>query len=335
MSYSKSLWLVLLLSTYFSEPIHATVTTIAVSGDAATGVAGGLFDTFEAGVINNSGTIAFPAQLQTGVGGVVSGDANGIWSFDQGSISLLARQGSGNVPGVAGASYDLFRDLSVSNAGDVFVRGSLETGSGGVDASNREGIWRFSGSDSLVVRTGDSAAPGVTNGVFDFLPNSLHVSDIGQIAVDASLATTGGVTSDDDGGIWTYDALGGTLLARENTTVAADLSSIFNNFVGPTINDDQQIAFRASLVQGGGINSTNFIGIWKYSPLGGNVIARQGAGAVPGVASTDFTELSDPVINGIDQLAFYSELTHAGSISSTNDKGIWLYTGTTGERRHW
>lgn len=335
MQYPIRWFLVLVLATSSTVCLRATTTTIVVTGDSATGVTGGLFETVAPAALGNSGKIVFRAELQTGAGGVLPGDANGVWSYDQGSLSLIARQGVGNVPGVASANFDLFRSIAIGDNGDVFVRGSLESGVGGVDSTNREGIWKYAGGNSVVVRTGDTPVPGVPGAVFDLLPSIVQVSGTGQIAIDASMAAGGGVTSLTDGGVWTFDALGGTLWTREGTTNAPGFSSIFNNFISPRVNDDQQIAFRATLEINGGINMSNDLAIWKYSPLGGTVIAREGSDAVPGIASADFDVFSDPLLNGNDQLAFYSTLVHGGSINSANDEGVWLYTGTTGALRHW
>jgi hypothetical protein len=139
------------------------------------------------------------------------------------------------------------------------------------------------------------------------------------------------VSSNNDHGLWRYDATGGTLVARESVTASPGIGgTTFKNFLIPHVNENHQLAFVATVNQFGDINSSNELGIWKYSDSGGELIARRGVGIVPGIGSTTFDILGAPIINSAGQVAFTSTLKIGGLINPSNDAGIWRYSGTTG-----
>ncbi len=308
------------------------VATIALTGDDASGISGAKFGALHAGPVNNSGAVAFTAQLQDGVGGVGTGDDEGVWQFDGSTATLLAREGLGSVPGVAaGGSFHTFHDVAIDATAGVTIRAELAEGLGGVNSGNKVGLWRFTGGvGSLVSRTGVDNVPGVTGASFGKLP-TLRLGSDGLLVFDATLKLGGGVSTSNDSGLWRYDTVGGTLVARESITSSPGVGgTTFKNIRAPNVNDNRQFVFAASLTQIGSVTALNDFGIWKFSDAGGELIARKGVGNVPGVSSTNFDALGDPTINAAGQVAFTSTMTNGGSINPSNDAGVWLYSGTTG-----
>ena len=109
----------LLLLVAFYAPATAMVTTIALTDGDASGISGGKFGVLSAGSVNEIGEIVFSAQLQQGFGGVDPNNDTGIWLFDGSAITLLAREGAGNVPGTAGGSFSAFHAWGIDDAGSV------------------------------------------------------------------------------------------------------------------------------------------------------------------------------------------------------------------------
>ena len=308
-----------------------SVTTIALTGNDAWGVAGGKFGVFHAGPVNDLGEIVFTAQLQEGYGGVGAGDDEGIWQIDGTTATLLAREGAGNVPGVAGGSFFTFQDLAIDSTGGVAVRAALAEGLGGVDSDNKDGLWRFTaGIGSLVARTGAGSVPGVAGASFGSLP-TLRLGRDGLLVHDAKLKFGNGVNNSNDSGLWRHDLAAGALVARESNTSSPGVSGgTFKLLLPPRVNDNRQFVLQATLNQMGSVSPSNDFGIWRFSDAGGELIARKGVGDVPGIGSTSFSELGEPTINGAGQVAFASTLTNGGAVNPSNDAGVWLYTGTTG-----
>ena len=144
-------------------------------------------------LLSDSGLALVKAQLATGPGGVAADNDLGLWAFDGVESSLVARTGSGGVPGIAGASFFNFDTLSVNAQGLAAVKASLQLG-GDVTPNNDEGLWLLghSGSGILVAREGDPLA-GHTIAELSFFGNSggndgRHpgLNDRGQLAFQAN-----------------------------------------------------------------------------------------------------------------------------------------------------
>lgn len=308
--------------------VHAVTTTLFVTGDDASGISGAVFKSFEPGSIDQSGRVAFRAQLQPGSGGVTANDDQGIWLSSLGGDTLVARTGSGGVPDASGADFLQLQDYGIGSTGDVFVRGSLAH-SVGVSSSNDQGIWRFtSGVDTTVVRTGVTTAPGVLT-TYSEIPQTLRLAGEGQTAFSGELVPVGDVNNTNNEGIWSFGSLGDLEVARNNTILAPGVNASFNNFSSEVVlNESQQVAFRALLEVAGSVTASSRVGIWRYTGSSGELIAREGVGNVPGIESTSYTGLGEPSINGAGQISFAASLTHYGSIGATNDTGLWLYSGS-------
>lgn len=282
--------------------------------------------------MNSSGQLVFTGQLQEGFGGVSLGDDQGVWSADGATGTLLAREGSGNVPGVAGGNFHALLGTAVDDTGSVVLRAEL-TQEGSIDSTNCQGLWRFvDGVGSLVARTNSGNVPGVTGGSFESLSTTLPLGGDGLLVHYAKLRYDPPITTSNDAGLWRQELTGGgSLLVREMTVPAPGVGGgTFLDFLPPRVNDNRQIVFLAALKRIGDIDLLNDAGIWRYSDSGGELIAREGVGNVPGVSSTTFSAFSEPTINAAGQVSFSATMNHSGGVDSSNDAGIWLSTGTTG-----
>ncbi len=233
-------------------------TLVARKGSQAPGTPGGVvFDAFWHPAINNAGQIAFRAILLTGSGGVDDTNDMGLWS----GSTLVAREGS-QAPGTpTGAAFEIFRNNPVlNNAGQVAFRASLRRGSGGVDLTNNNGIWRDS---TLVAREG-SQAPGTPSGVVFNSFDDPMLNDGGQVAFNATLR--GGVDDTNDRGLWIHGPNGDALLiAREGDDLAGRTISTVKMFSPGSnshrhsLNDFSQAVYRAEF-------TNNDIGFFLFTP---------------------------------------------------------------------
>ncbi len=290
-------------------------TLVAREGSQAPGTpTGSVFDDHpHSFVLNDEGQTLYDADLRIGSGGVDSTNNNGYW-LDQ---ALIARKGSqaGDLP--SGVVFDFLGSLPVlNNMGQAAYSASLRTGSGGVDLTNNDGIWR----DNTLIAREDSQAPALPSGaVFSFFGPPV-LNNAGQVAFTADLkAFQGGVDSTNDSGIWRDNLL----IAREGDQAGgAPTGAVFDRFDrAVAINDSGQIAYGANLdINQGGVDPTNDAGIWRDKTL----IVREGeqAGGTPTGAVFEF--FRDLVLNNAGQIAYQAQLQMGlGGVAQTNNVGIW------------
>ena len=143
--------------------------------------------------------------------------------------SSLGDTVTGNgAPGTDGTTnignFDILRrGAFFAENSDLVFPGSLAlgTGSPGVTLDNSQGIWKGTGSGlSLIARTG-TVVPDIGGAVFDYLPIVPAITDEGEVTILASLRIgIGGVTVNDDTGIWSEVGGGGlSLVLREGDAV--------------------------------------------------------------------------------------------------------------------
>ena len=265
----------------FSSPTQAAISTLAVSGDNATGIAGAKFDSFSLGSLNSSGQGVFLAHLQDAGGGISTANDQVVYVFTGGSLSPLAREGSGGVPDVAGANYASFVDMAMADTGDVLLRGALSQGVGGVSAANDQGLWRYSsGGNATVARTGADDAPGVAGEQFGSIPNVIRTTENGDVAFAGQLALGGTVTTLNNAGLWFYQGSMGTLLAREAISPVPGIpNTAFFALGKPSINDNSQAVAKATLKVDGNVTLENYNGVWHIRAL--RVSCLFGRGILP------------------------------------------------------
>lgn len=315
----------LLLSLLISAAsTRAAISPVAMTGGTLADLPGTTYANFGEARMNSTGKITFAANLQLGVGGVSAASEKVLVLFD-GTVDLLAQSGSGNVAGVAGASYALFQQYTLDDQGTVLVRATLMQG-GSITPDNGLGYWRFSteGVSELVLRAGTSAVPGITGTTFSGLGGVVDSSNNNAFVFGGRVTGGAGINSNNDNGIWHYQGNTGALVARESTSAPGIPGGIFANPFNAVVNDSGQIAFRGMAQDGAGITMSNRAAIWKYNEAGatGKLIARTGVGDVPG-HSGDFAVFGDPVINNAGQIAFRATL-------ASGEEGIWLYNSDLG-----
>lgn len=160
----------------------------------AAGTTGALYADFSSPVLNDAGQSLIKGTLAAGVGDAVSGNEVGLWLAEPGESTLLARIGSGGVPGIVGASFAAFTSMSLNSEGIAAVAAELSLGPGGVSTGNEHGIWLLDavGGSQLIARTGDVLS-GRTIASLEMLGDSggadgraRSLNNIGQLAFKAA-----------------------------------------------------------------------------------------------------------------------------------------------------
>ena len=175
---------------------NAPLEVIAVSGASAPGTESGTtFDSFAAPAINDSGTIAFVANLAGSATG-----PTGVYIGSPGAWNLVAREGQTLPSGLGQMKSLASSPLSFNAAGQVvFV---ARSGSG--DGITR--VFRASASGGVIaIASAGQQAPGLALGVSfrDF--GDPVINSVGQITFNASLQGPG-IDSTNQGSIWLYSA---------------------------------------------------------------------------------------------------------------------------------
>jgi hypothetical protein len=313
--------------------------TVALTGYQAPGTLSGTeFSGFFAPALNNAGETAFWGSLRVGTGDVDTSNGTGIWSEQNGSLSLVARAND-QAPGTpSGAVFRVFEtQIRLSEMGDVAFVGELRIGTGGVTSNNQYGIWsRQQDLLSIVARERDPA-PGTAAGA-SFLqigrqiqesdPHLIAFSDSGQVAFYGRLVNNssgeGGVTNANRGGIWAQQGGITSLLIREGDQApGTPPESVFSLTLTdvPVINGSGKVAFAANL-SGAAVTTSNDRGIWanSYGPL--SLVARKGMQAPGFEPGRIFGYLSEPVMNSNGDVAFISAL-QGPAPPAIPDTGIW------------
>ena len=188
------------------------------------GVPAAAFDSFDAPLLNDAGEVLLAGSLVHGTGGVTPTTADGLWVFgDESAGRLLARSGSGGVPGVVAAEFDGFDALAFNAQGVAAVKASLLIGAGGISESNKLGLWLLGeGVSTLVARTGDVLA-GRTIADLEFTAGSgggdgraRGLNDNNQLAFKATF-TNG------EEGLFLYSPSGSADFTGDGAVDAADL----------------------------------------------------------------------------------------------------------------
>ncbi len=296
-------------STTNNSGIWQENTLIARTGSQAGGLASGsLFNSLFFPVINNQGQVAYEGFLRQG-GSVNLSNDNGLWR----NSSLIARED--NSAPVSGGKFSYFNAPTLNNHGQTLFEGHLKV-TGPVTSTNEEGLWR----DGALIAREDQQAPGTPSGAkfSSFATDTLN--NKGQVAYGARLRTgSGGVTSDNDNGLWRDN----TLIAREgNRPGGTPTSTQFSSFGAPRLNDAGDVAYSAFLkTTTGDVTADNNSGLWRGSTL----IAREGFQAPGTTDGTVFSSFFSPAMNNGGQLAYEAFLrTGSGDATSTNNNGLWL-----------
>ena len=283
---------------------------IAITGQAVPD-GNGTFDFFSLPALNDSGQVAFRANL-TGTSG--DDDNVGIFSGSGGGITQIAR--AGQAAPDANGTFSSFTTPAINDLGQAAFRAFL-TGTSGDD--DNVGIFRGSGGGITQIARAGQAAPDANGTFSSFLAPQLN--DTGQAAFRATLTGTAGGNNDDTG-IFRGSGNGITQIARAGQA-APDANGIFSNFsANHAFNDSGQVAFRAGLTGTSGGGDDN-VGIFRGSGGGITQIVRRGQAAPDANGTFDFFG-SSPALNNVGQVGFWAIL--AGT-SGNESEGIFRGNG--------
>ena len=283
-----------------------TIRTVAVTGDVAPDTSGATYDAFGPVVLNLAGEVAFTATLAQG-GAVDATNDLGMWSEGTGALALIERRGSPAV-GTASTWDAAIAPPAWNDAGQVAF---LAFTNGGPI-----GIWsEGTGALAPVAVTGTQAggAPAGQNYASSLSEPSFN--DAGQVAFHGTLSGTG-VTLSNDRAVWVGGPAGPlALAAREGGTAPGAGGATFSDFEGTLINSGGDVAFRATLSDGGS-------GIWA-GPAGAVQLAARNGSAAAGTTG-QFANFIAGDFNDQGKVAFEAGLeVGVGGVTASDDRGVW------------
>jgi len=286
-------------------------------------VVGANFESFLDIAIDSSGDVLLRATLQTGIGGVTSDSQEGFWRYSGGGGTLAARTGSGDVVGVAGASYSfLTPSIQTSSDGRLAYNGTMVVE---MDVSdiNDKGLWSdSSGTGMLVAREGVSTVvPGIPSSLFSILGEPA-INSNNQTVFSASV-NSGAVTPDNNLGLWQYAGLSGMLLARTGVGNVPDVGGVnFTAIDKYVINNLDQVVMRATL-------DSSDRGVWLYTGGMGSLLGRTGVGGVPEIVGANFEVFEDLLMNDAGQVLVRAEIeVGSGGVTGSDNYGLWFLDGS-------
>jgi uncharacterized repeat protein (TIGR03803 family) len=273
-------------SAVFRRPPGAPAVPIAVTGDSAGGTE--VFTAFGEPLVNAAGTVVVEAKLKTANGKRIEG----IWSAKVGEPGELLMKTGSPAPGVSNnAVIRDFRDITLLNSGEMFVRATIGVGS---DAASQRALWRVKdGTWQLLLRTGDLLT-------LDGRPSAIHDLGFGAVppfvggqtrSFNASGQLVLRLTLEDQRSAIVRVSISDTNVIVDPLVSTGSAESDWLSLGIPAINDTGDIAFRGMLKSTDG-NQTQGIG---------RVAAGQGAAdllvsyATPPGALIRL-KLSDPII---------------------------------------
>src|SRR5258706_157253 len=212
------------------------------------------------------GKTAPPARAQTTTIAVTGSAQPGL---APGAVQIAAREASA-APGVPGATFNPNLDAPfITDTGDVGFIGVLNSGTGGVTLANDIGIWVGPpGSLQIAAREGDPAPDAPAGAIFASIFTPFSASSGSFVAFNASMVIgSGGVTVDNNEGIWAGVPGGVQLVQREGDQAPGTSSGVtFDSFNAPLANANGQIAVLGFLKQSGSVTTDNDKGIWAGTP---------------------------------------------------------------------
>jgi hypothetical protein len=169
-------------------------------------------------------------------------------------------------------------------------------------------------------------APGASGAVFGAFTEAPTLNELGQVAFVNILERAASVGEFNDHGAWSEGSGSLALVAREDDPAPGLPEVQFGSAISlPMLNDSGQTAFRMGL-RGPGTTSDDDGAIWSElnGPL--QVVVREGSLA-PGIrGGGTFSFLFGPSL-GESHLAFTARLLNVGSVSDSNDTGLWRADG--------
>ena len=312
---------------------------VARQGSAAPGTTG-TFETFTSLAFTDSGDVLFLATLNAGTG-ITSANNMGVWEgTSAGNLALMLRLGQ-VVDGKTIAKLSFLpvekivngqtRNFNSTN-GDFICDATFSDGTNGV-------IEVYGGTPQISIGTGVSAGNWFPNATFASFSNPvMNVNDFNGF-ISTLTTGLGGVTASNNLAIFDDDSFGGgELIARTGTGSAPGTTATFAAFTDPIYNDNEVMAFQATLTVGSGqATATTNSGIWCDSGEPLTLIAQTGVTPAPGCpAGATFSAFNELVLpnqggstnqGGVIFLATLNTNAAAG-VTSSNNLGIWAVDNT-------
>lgn len=302
------------------SPMQRFVEVVSERNLPAPGVAGAKMYTVSHALLNEAGSIVIEGtMLGAGANDVA------VWKDAGGGLQLVSREGDA-APG-SGLPITRFDDLILNDAGEVALEIFLRGATADTDAAHVSDV---SGSLGLSLNEGDVAPGGAA--VFKTLHEPAFDGQGATVTPANLLLGTGGVTVDNDTGVWRKPAVG--LLeevAREGSPVGPGLPGVNFGHISPraVANENGEFAIYAFLAIGPGVTLNDNAAILAGPPGALAVVAREGQVA-PGPTAAVFSTFAAESINSAGRVAFEANLRTGGgpAVTAANDTG--LYTNSSG-----
>jgi hypothetical protein len=231
--------------------------SFALAGDTAPGTSGGTYSAFGNPSQNDSGSVAFTADV-TG-----SSVASGVF-LDSGASDAAVALVGGSAPDTGGGSYSELGYPVVNDLGYVVFIANVTGGS----ASG--GIFLDTGGPEEAVAVEWGTAPDTGGGTYATVTSLGVLDDTGRVAFSATV--TGGSVG---AGVFLYDSASEETLAvaLAGQTAPDAGGATFSSFGFVAVNDAGQIAMQATLSDGSA-------GVFLASPIAAAVPALPGLARV-------------------------------------------------------
>lgn len=287
-----------------------SLTQMARLGQPAPGGNGTLsgFDDLSAPLLNDSGALAYRANLSGTSGG--STDNTGIYLSSGTSQIEITRKGQSAPDG--NGTFSQLDGYVLNNAGSVLFRGNLTGTSGG--SSDNSGLFRGNGGGLTQIARRGQVVPG-GSGTMSVL-QAYQMNDLGTVAFRSDLNGTGGA---DNQGV--YRGNGGSLtqIVRKGQ-LAPDGNGTLDNFVSVEINSAGTVGFYATLA-----GTAQDSGIFRGTGGSLTQIAREGQLAPGGNGMLGLVHFAYSM-NETGTVAFTAPLTGTSG-GTTDDRGIFASDG--------
>jgi hypothetical protein len=262
--------------------------SVALTGQAAAGLAGTTFGDFGQVVASNSGAVVFSCFVKQG-----SNEKEAIILWLNRKNQIVAVQGQ-TAPGSGGSQFESFvsKDLWINDAGDVAFIAQLDDG--------REGVFVHSNNRVSLVALSEQVAPGAGGHAFGTF-GSVMINNQKRIVFDSDFF-------DEGGGVF--------LCANDQITVVAISGGVapgtngrsFTYFRRAAINDLGNVVFFAYWGDAGR-------GIFSFSNNALAPVALSGQ-LVPGASGSRFFDFYGLSLNDRGDVAFTAALD-SSSLPST------------------
>ncbi len=301
-------------------PYHVERTKILLTGEPAPGIDGATVSFLFTPQIDGAGNVLIDGYV-TGPG-ITAANNRAVWHGSAGNLSLVVREGS-PAPGVPGAFIAEGWTVYLSESGIVAISCFL-SGPGVQDGVTDLGT--FAGPPEAlqrIVQAGDpapSTEPGTVFASNIFF--GVQVSDNGALLLNYDLAGPAIDSSNDRAMYIGYPDNPQLIWRRGMQAPGCEEGVLFGGADGVVFNDNDQVAFRCSLM-GAGVTSANNSGYWAGSPESLELIARKGFQAPALPPGVNLFGTSFPGINYAGWVAFWGGLSGAG-VDGTNNHALWV-----------